>query len=229
MRRPAASLEDAKTPPPTAGQKETGRVEAFSDGVFAIAITLLVLDLKLPKSAELGARSLWPAIAAQWPTFLAYLTSFATILVMWVNHHKMFNWIYRVDDIFLYLNGLLLLFVTFVPFPTSLIATYLTSPQGRSAAVIYAGTYEAVAIAFNLLWNHAAGNERLLWPHASATQVRAITRQYRTGPILYLAAMILALFSAEASFAYCLLLAVYWSLTGSLAFFRKEPASRFDA
>jgi uncharacterized membrane protein len=229
MTGPLGSDQDSSAPTPSGGPKETGRVEAFSDGVFAIAITLLVLDLRLPKSAELGARSLWPALAAQWPTFLAYLTSFATILVMWVNHHRMFNWIHRIDDIFLYLNGLLLLFVTFVPFPTSLIATYLTSPKGRSAAAIYAGTYEAVAIAFNLLWNHAARNGHLLGPKASAKQVRAITQQYRTGPILYVGALVLALFSAEASFAYCLLLAVYWSLTGSLAFFGREPVSRFDA
>ena len=221
------SHEDSVTPPPSEGPKETGRVEAFSDGVFAIAITLLVLDLKVPKVAELGARSLWPAIAAQWPTFLAYLASFATILVMWVNHHRMFNWIHRTDDVSLFLNGLLLLFVTFVPFPTSLVATYLTSPQGRSAAAIYAGTYEALAIVFNLLWNHVARDGRLLGAHASPTQLRAITRQYRTGPILYVGALVLALFSAEASFAYCLLLAVYWAFTGSLAFFRKEPASRF--
>jgi uncharacterized membrane protein len=148
---------------------------------------------------------------------------------MWVNHHKMFNWIHRVDDVFLFLNGLLLLFVTFVPFPTSLVATFLTHPQGRSAAAIYAGTYVALAISFNLLWNYAAHAGRLLGPHASRVQVRAITRQYRTGPVLYLAALLLALFSAEASFAYCLVLAVYWALTGSLAFFRREPASRFDA
>jgi len=104
------------------GARETGRVEAFSDGVFAIAVTLLVLDLKVPKPGDLGGESLLSALARQWPAFLAYLTSFATILVMWVNHHKMFNHIRRTDDRFLFLNGLLLLFVTFVPFPTALVA-----------------------------------------------------------------------------------------------------------
>ena len=78
--------------------RETGRVEAFSDGVFAIAVTLLVLDLKVPKPADLGSQTLLAALARQWPTFLAYLTSFATILVMWVNHHKMFSHVHRVDD-----------------------------------------------------------------------------------------------------------------------------------
>jgi len=225
----AEDSPQGSVPPPSGGQKETGRVEAFSDGVFAIAITLLVLDLKVPKSAELGAKSLWAALGAQWPTFLAYLASFATILVMWVNHHKMFNSIHRVDDVFLFLNGLLLLFVTFVPFPTSLVATYLTCPQGRSAAAIYAGTYEALAICFNLLWNHAARNGRLLGLHSSTTQVQAITRQYRTGPLLYIGALLLAFFSAEASFAYCLLLAVYWAFTGSLAYFRRDPSPGFHA
>ena len=95
--------------PAERGEKETGRVEAFSDGVFAIAITLLILELKIPK----GASGKLPGLLVrQWPTFLAYLTSFATILVMWVNHHKLFTHIRRTTGAFLFLNGLLLLFVT---------------------------------------------------------------------------------------------------------------------
>jgi uncharacterized membrane protein len=118
------------------GPKETGRVEAFSDGVFAIAITLLVLDLKVPKAAEVGPEGLLPALFRQWPMFLAYLASFATILVMWVNHHKLFNFIHRTSDAFLFLNGLLLLFVTFVPFPTALVSEHLRDSQARTAAAI---------------------------------------------------------------------------------------------
>ena len=196
------------------GERETGRVEAFSDGVFAIAVTLLVLDLKVPKPADLGTQSLLAALVRQWPTFLAYLTSFATILVMWVNHHKMFSHVHRVDDRFLFLNGLLLLFVTFVPFPTSLVADYLLHPESRTAAIIYAGTYEGLAIAFNLLWNYVCASKKLLAPNANLSRMRAMRKQYLTGPLLYAIAFALCFISVPAGLVFCMLLAVYWALSG---------------
>src|SRR5215469_2591255 len=101
---------------------ETGRVEAFSDGIFAIAATLLVLDLKVPQT---GGRTLASALRSQWPTYLAFVTSFATILIMWINHHRIFTLIGRSDDRLLFYNGLLLFGVTLVPFPTALVAEYL--------------------------------------------------------------------------------------------------------
>ncbi len=201
-------------------EKETGRLEAFSDGVFAIAITLLVLDIKVPKLSELsGSGGLLATLLKQWPMFLAYLTSFATILVMWVNHHKLFNHIRRTNDTFLFLNGLLLLFVTFVPFPTALVSAYLRHPEARTAAAVYAGTYEAIAIAFNLLWNYASAGRRLLDPRANLDKVRAITRQYRVGPISYLVAFVLAFVSVPASLGLCLLLALFFAFTGLLSLF----------
>jgi len=102
-------------------ENETGRLEAFSDGVIAVAITLLVLDIKVPHATDLGGGTLLRALSHQWPVYLAYLTSFATILVMWLNHHNLFKQIKRVDHTLLLLNGLLLLGVTLVPFPTALI------------------------------------------------------------------------------------------------------------
>src|SRR5882672_2129896 len=94
---------------------ETGRIEAFSDGVFAIAITLLVLDLKVPRALQDG-RTLASSLGAMWPSYLAFVTSFATILIMWINHHRMFTLIGRADDRVMFYNGLLLLGVTVVPF-----------------------------------------------------------------------------------------------------------------
>ena len=103
---------------------DTARIEAFSDGVFAIAITLLVLDLKVPRELHEG-QTLTSALAHQWPAYVAFVTSFLTILVMWINHHRMFTLIGRADDRLLIFNGLLLLGITVVPFPTSLVAEYL--------------------------------------------------------------------------------------------------------
>lgn len=198
-------------------EKETGRVEAFSDGIFAIAMTLLILDVKVPKPADAAASGgLLAALRGQWPTYLAYLTSFATILVMWVNHHKLFRHIRRSNDMLLFLNGLLLLFVTFVPFPTSLVADYLLESEAGVAAAIFAGTYLALAVVFNMLWLYASGKGRLLGPRADPIEVRAITRQYRFGPIFYAVAFVLAFFSVAASVGLCLLLALFFALTGAL-------------
>ena len=116
-------------------EKETGRVEAFSDGVFAIAITLLILELKVPHLAEgSGSRSLAAALLARWPSYLALVTSFFAILIMWANHHAMFNLIRRVNAPFLYANGFLLFVVTLVPFPTALLAEYFERPAAPLAA-----------------------------------------------------------------------------------------------
>jgi uncharacterized membrane protein len=202
---------------PDPGEKETGRVEAFSDGVFAIAMTLLVLDLKVPRASELASpAALLPALSRQWPTFAAYLTSFATILVMWVNHHKLFNLIRRTNGAFLFLNGLLLLFVTFVPFPTALVSEYLRRPEARTAAAIYSGTYVALAIAFNLLWRYASGRMRLLDSRTTRAQVEEINRHYAFGPALYFTAFVLAFWSVAASLCLCLGLAAFFALTASL-------------
>ena len=102
---------------------ETARIEAFSDGVFAIAITLLVLDLKVPRGLAEG-RTLADALLAQWPAYLAFASSFMTILIMWVNHHRIFTLVGQSDERLLFYNGLLLMGVTVVPFPTSLVAEY---------------------------------------------------------------------------------------------------------
>ena len=200
-------------------EKETGRVEAFSDGVFAIAITLLVLELKVPK----GSPGTLPAsLAAQWPTYLSYLTSFTTILVMWVNHHQIFNHIRRTTGAFLFLNGLLLLFVTAVPFPTALVSDHLLGPDARTAAAVYSGTYLAIAIAFNALWRYASGGRRLIDPRSDQAGIDAITRNYRFGPLYYLTAFVLAFVSVAASLGICLALAVFFAVTISAG--RKAPS-----
>src|SRR5512132_2117231 len=111
---------DIATPYEQEQEKETGRIEAFSDGVFAIAITLLVLDLKVPRDLDEGV-SLAQALLRQWPSYLAFIASFATIGVMWINHHKLFTLIKRSDDVLLILNVILLLGVTLTPFPTALV------------------------------------------------------------------------------------------------------------
>lgn len=165
-------------------QNETARTEAFSDGVFAIAITLLILEIvvKVPHD-PLEAGQLTSELAHLWPSYVAYFASFATIGVMWLNHHRLYTLIARNDDALSTYNLTLLLGVTWVPFPTALLATQLLAPGHRIAGMVYAGSFFVLAIVFNLMWRHAV-RAQLVHEHLD---VHAITRQYAAGPILYLA------------------------------------------
>ena len=196
-------------------QNETGRIEAFSDGVFAIAITLLVLAIKVPTADDLNARgSLLSALLRLWPHYLAFVTSFATIFSMWVNHHRIFIFVQRSDHFFLYWNGLLLLLITFLPFPTTLLAEYLLHPEGKVAGTVFAGTLVAIAMTFKGLWRYAAKNGRLLAQSIDPEDVEQITIQHRHGPILYLTAFAASFVSVGMSAGLCLCLAVFFGFKG---------------
>ena len=192
-------------------RNETARIEAFSDGVFAIAITLLVLDLKVPRSLPQGS-SLAEALIAQWPTFGAYLTSFATIGIMWINHHYLFTVIRRSDHNLLILNLLLLLMVTFIPYPTSLLAEYFNHPGERLAAVLYSGSFLVIALLFYVLWKYASKDNRLIGHEVDHSIVEGIHKSYRFGPLLYLATFILAFVNVALSIGLCFGLAVFFAL-----------------
>jgi uncharacterized membrane protein len=197
------------------GGKETARIEAFSDGVFAIAITLLILELKVPPVEQFGGHGLARALGQLWPSYLAFFMSFSVILVMWVNHHRIFTLIRKVDDAFLYWNGLLLFFVTVVPFPTSLLAAYLLAPEAKTAAAVYAAVGFLIALAFTGLWRHAIKRKSMLARGGEAA-VAELSRQYRYGPFAYLLAFALAFVSAWLSVGVCLLLAVFFASRGFL-------------
>jgi uncharacterized membrane protein len=197
-------------------EKETGRTEAFSDGVFAIAITLLVLELKVPHLPDGGTvSSLARALADQWPSYTSFVISFFTILIMWANHHAMFNMVRRIDVPFLYANGFLLLLVTFVPYPTSVLASYLETPAAPAAGAFYAGTYVLVGVAFNLLWA-TARSRHLLHPRVSEETVRAWTRRNRLGPPLYLVATAASFIHVFLALGICAALAIFWLVSGRL-------------
>src|SRR5712691_544451 len=194
--------------------KETGRLEAFSDGVFAVAITLLILNIQPPpKSLEDGP--LLEFLRKQWPMLLAFVTSFATVGIMWINHHRLFNHIKRTDNTLLVLNLLLLLVIVFIPFPTALLAQqYAMHPEMHLAAAIYSGTNVILAVCFNLLWRYASYHNRLLGKDADTHAVAAISQQYLFGPLLYLISFGLAWINTPASIILNLLLALFFALPG---------------
>lgn len=194
-------------------EKETGRIEAFSDGVYAIAITLLVLELKAPKG--LSAASLRAALLEQWPSYAAFLVSFLTIGIMWINHHRLFSLIRRSSEGLLVLNGLQLLTVTVVPFPTALVAEYLGHEGGVLAAAVYTGWSNVIGVVYNLLWRYAASSKRrpsLLRVAPDSPEVRAIQAQYRYGPLWYGLAFALSFASPALAVALCGGLALYFAI-----------------
>jgi uncharacterized membrane protein len=209
------------------GAKETARVEAFSDGVFAIAITLLILEIKVPHlPSGAGSRELLYALLAEWPSFLAFVHSFTAILIMWINHHGLFNLIQTIDRRALFANGLLLLLITFVPFPTAVLAAYIDQQAANAAAAVYCGTYVLICLTYNFLWHSVATARRLVEARVSQTQIKRVRRAYLIALAIYLVATIVALFSAFAGLAISSSLWVLWAL---LNYGPKEEAGNIQA
>ena len=200
---------------------EKGRLETFADGVFAIAATLLVLEIAVPHLVHGG--DLGAALLDLWPSYLAYATSFLTIGIMWVNHHTVFRQIREADQRFLYLNLGLLLLIAFVPFPTTLLADYAWGDEGRAAALTYGITLTITAVFFNAIWRYAIWDRRLLRHDADPKEVSGITRAYKPGIPLYTGATLVALVSPRASAALYLAIALFYMISSS--FFGREEAA----
>ncbi len=198
---------------------DSGRLEAFSDGVFAVAITLLALNIAV---AGPGPHSLADKLSGNWPAFTAYAVSFATIGIIWVNHHALFKNFSKVDRPLLFLNLLLLFFVVSIPFATSTIAAYLREHNGDAslAAALYQGVFEAMSIAFTLLFWRAI---RCAHPQVAFTarQARQATIRFGIGNLGYIAGIGIAFVSAPASLAISGLVAVYYIFEQTPA--REQP------
>jgi uncharacterized membrane protein len=188
----------------------SSRLEAFSDGVFAIAATLLILDVRVAPG-ELGNRLL-----QTWPSYVAYAVSFLTIGIIWINHHTVFTQIRRVDRLFLLINVGFLMVVAFIPFPTSLIASQLRGNDLEPAALAYGATLTITAGLFNLLWFYASVGHRLLRSDADPRVISGISRSYLVGPFTYLVATLVALVSPTASVVLFGVITVFYIIESSL-------------
>ena len=198
-------------------EKNTNRLEAFSYGVFAVAITLLILNIKIPgldSASKPLDEDLWRLLRQEWPSLVAYVTSFATIGIMWINHHRLFTHIKRTDTGLLLVNLLLLLFIVFIPVPTALLAEYVVRPNEHAAAIIYSGTFFVMACCFNLLWRYASYHNRLLGKDTDPRSVQAINRQYLFGPLLYLISFGLAWINVPSSLILNFILALFFAVPG---------------
>jgi len=191
---------------------DKARLEAFSDGVFAIAITLLVLDLHVP---DVGDGSLAHALWRQWPADASYVVSFLTIGIIWVNHHNVFRHLERCDRRLLLLNVLMLLTVALIPYPTALISHYARTPNATAAAVFYGAVMVVMAIFFNAIWHYSI-RSGLLAAGADQREVSGITRSFVPGPFLYLTGTLLAFVNADASLLVYAALAVFYVVSSSI-------------
>lgn len=196
-----------------------GRLEAFADGVFAIAATLLIIDIRLPEELH---EALGQELLEIWPQYAAYAVSFVTIGIMWVNHHTLIRQIERVDRPFLFLNLGLLACIAFVPFPTRILAEFVRTDEGQAGALLYGITLTTTAVFFLSIWLYASHRGRLLHPRVDPKEVSGITRSYLPGAPSYAAATLVALVSPEASAALFGLIAAFYMLSSS--FFGREQA-----
>jgi len=201
----------------------TSRIEAFSDGVFAIAITLLILELRVPHA---GAESdLWAGLITLWPSYLAFVLSFFVILIMWVNHHELMRLVRAVGYPFFFANGFVLLNVTFVPFPTAVLAEHLATAEARAAVTFYCGTFVVNSLAWGLLfWTIV--HDRLFRTDVDTETIGRIRRAYMAGPLIYVVATLVALVQPALGLA---LNASLWLLWVRLCYHTRYEARKRDA
>lgn len=173
---------------------DTTRIKALSDGVFAIALTLLVLGIHVPQPSELGAGSLWQALIGQWQSYVGFVLSFLLVGMVWANHHTMFSYIKRVNHVFILINLLLLLDIAFLPFPTYLLSLYIGHPVSQQVAVmVYSATLAVGGIFYNLVWLY--GLRAGLVDSGEKESLKKLGRRYLLGPFLYTAAFLLSFFA----------------------------------
>lgn len=191
--------------------KENARIEAFSDGVFAIAITLLVLELKVPPIASVHAVSdLWDGLIHLWPSYFAFTLSFGILLVSWVNHHAVFSMLDKSSRPFLYANGFLLFTITFMPFPTALLAEYITTDFAKPAIAFYCFGGVINSLGWNLLIRTLYKPKKLVHSDTNLKLVRKFQLSTQYGLVIYSVTTVIAFWFPFVALIINLLLWILW-------------------
>ena len=189
---------------------KTNRLEAFSDGVFAVAITLLILEINVP-----GGENLWHQLKEEWPSFASFFVSFWVIGIIWVNHHGVIDHIKQADRGVLYLNLFVLMSVVLIPFSTALMAEHLKSGADENvAAAVYAGSFVLMAISFGVLWEYITRHREKLGVELTDEEVRSRSRSFQIGNPIYALAVVVAFISPAVVLVIIGALAVYYMLAG---------------
>jgi uncharacterized membrane protein len=205
-------------------EKETSRVETFSDSVFAIALTLLILGIKVPDFNDFASNEkLYQSLVNLWPSYFAFILSFTAVLIMWINHHGFFKYLRRIDPAFLFANGFLLLTVTFINFPTAVLAKYFDTEAFNIASAFYCGSMVLISLSFNILWFSSAYHRKLVKDEITDEIIFKIRNAYLIGFIIYLAAFVISFFLPFIGLSICISLWIFWTL---LDYDHKKPRNR---
>jgi uncharacterized membrane protein len=203
--------DDVPTTPERPGLRRTQRLEAFSDGVFAIAITLLVLDLAIPETRQ-SEKDLLHAVREQWPGYLGYIVSFSTVGALWLGHNAITDYLSRADTTLLRVNLLLLLFVSFLPFPTRLVSEYITVDHAERVAVTFYGlTLLMSGALLSILWRYAL-HARLVRPDAGDEEISLLTHRLTPGLAGYAVLIVVGLFAPIGAVVGYLVIALFFLL-----------------
>jgi uncharacterized membrane protein len=195
-------------------QKETLRIETFSDGVFCIAVTLLSIEIGVEMHGEVTNAGLQHALLAKWPICLAYIISFINVLLAWIGHHGLFKMFRKTDNSIMITNGLLLMLVALVPFPTKTLGLFLTTEALKTAVIFYTGYFVLISLAFRLLWFVANRKKDLLVHNITARQVKQTTRNENIGLICNTIIFGVAFINPWAALALSFGMWVYWVVFG---------------
>jgi uncharacterized membrane protein len=202
----------------------TQRIEAFSDGVFAIAITLLILEIKVPHlNGSSDGKTLAQTLVELWPSYFAYLLSFLMIGIYWANHHYIFKLYQKTDHLFNLLNVFFLLCISFLPFPTAVLGEYVDNPQEQHTAVrLYALGLLLPAFSWLLMWLYASYNYRLIDKRLDKKFVGYLSKQYNFSMLLYLAALLVSFRSVKTCLAMCVGLTLLYLLPPKRPVYQKK-------
>jgi len=191
-------------------QKETLRIETFSDGVFCIAVTLLSIEIGVEVKDGMKDNDLLHALWEKWPICLAYVISFVNVLLAWIGHHGLFKMLRRSDNAIMITNGLLLMLVALVPFPTKTLGMFLLSGALKTAVVFYTGYFVLISLAFRLLWHAAVSKKERLVNGITDQQIKRTTKSENIGLICNTVVMVVAFISPWSALALSFAMWVYW-------------------
>lgn len=221
-----AAGQSAEPPPPDRG---THRVEGFSDGFFAIVITLLVLDLRPPRAGEALPTSILHAAPELQSALIVYVVSFVNIYILWVVHHELVRITTRADTRFLYLNGGLLLGVAIMPFSTAVLGDHIADGESHVAAALYTGPLLWVALFYNLIWRYLSGHPSRLLPTVTRVDRRRIARTYAMTLALYAIAFGVSFILPWVAILITLALALFFAVIDRVSGFASEDIAETDA
>ncbi|HLK27230.1 MAG TPA: TMEM175 family protein [Puia sp.] len=191
-------------------QKDTSRIEAFSDGIFCVAITLLAIEIGVEAKADETNNGLAQSLIHLWPKYIAYIISFVNVLLAWIGHHGMFKNLRNTDNFVMMSNGFLLMLVALVPFPTKTLGLFLLTGAFKTAVVFYSGYFVLISIAFRLLWHAASRKRELLVHHITETEIKKITKNENIGLVCNSIIIVVAFVNPWLALILSFVMWIYW-------------------